>query len=254
MLLAIDVGNSNISLGLYEAPDWVRRWRVQTAQEKTADEYSVLFRHLLTGADLEPSGIDRVVLSSVVPPLTGTISTMIDLETHVAPLIVGPSVETGLRISTDNPAEVGTDLVANAVAAYEQFRQSCIVVDFGTALTFTAVSGSGELLGAAIAPGLRYAVEALAEHTAQLPRVQLVPPETVIGKNTAHSIQAGVIYGYVGMVESLIHRMDGELGGGAKVVAIGGQAQIIASLTSRFDAIEPWLTIEGLRIIAERNA
>ena len=133
MLLAIDVGNSNISLGLYEAPQWVRRWRVQTAQEKTADEYSVLFRSLLAGAELEPCGVDRVVLSSVVPPLTGTICMMVDQETHVAPMLVGPSVDTGMRISTDNPAEVGTDLIANAVAAYEQFRRSCIVVDFGTA-------------------------------------------------------------------------------------------------------------------------
>jgi len=162
-------------------------------------------------------------------------------------------VRTGLRIRTDNPTEVGADLVANAVAAYARFQSSCIVVDFGTALTFTAVAEPGDLLGVAIAPGLNSAAGALSRDTAQLPRVQLAPPPTAIGRNTTHSIQSGLVFGYVGLVEALIGRMRQELGGRAHAVATGGLAPIIAPLTDQFAEIDPWLTLEGLRIIAERN-
>lgn len=253
MLLAIDVGNSNIAFGVNEGGKWLDRWRIRTAPDKMPDEYSVLFRSLLGTANVEMRSIDRFVLSSVVPSLTGTIGTMITRETGEQPLVVGLGIELGIRLRTDNPGEVGTDLLANAVAAFERFKQSCIVVDFGTALTFTAVDAQAELVGVTIAPGLRYAVQALAEHTAQLPQVQLVAPPTAIGRNTIHAIQAGVIYGYVGLVESLIDRIGRELRGDTKVVAIGGQSQVIAPLTKKFDLIEPWLTLEGLRIVADKN-
>jgi type III pantothenate kinase len=167
--------------------------------------------------------------------------------------VVGPGTRTGIRIRTDNPAEVGADLVANAVAAAAQFQRNCIVVDFGTALTFTAVSASGDLLGVAIAPGLNAAASALASATAQLPRVLLTPPPAAIGRNTVHSIQSGVVFGYIGLVEALIGRMREEMGGDAVAVATGGLARVIAPLSHEFDAIEPWLTLDGLRIIAQRN-
>jgi len=169
------------------------------------------------------------------------------------PLVVGPGVRTGLRIRTDNPAEVGADLVANAVAAYDRFRGNCIVVDFGTATTFTAVAEPGDLLGVAIAPGLNLTASALSLGTAQLPRVQLAPPPAAIGRNTVHSMQAGLVFGYVGLVEAIVGRMREELGGSAQVVATGGLVRVIAPLTDQFTAVEPLLTLEGLRLIAERN-
>jgi type III pantothenate kinase len=169
------------------------------------------------------------------------------------PLIVGPGVKTGLKIMIENPAELGTDIVCNSVAAYNRIGRSCIVVDFGTALTFTAVREPGEILGVAIAPGLQAAAEALSEHTAQLPQVWLEPPGKAIGTNTIKSIQSGVVFGYTGLVEAMIDRMRNELGGSAAVIGTGGRAGVIAPLTNRFTLIEPWLILEGLRLIAEKN-
>jgi type III pantothenate kinase len=217
------------------------------------DEYAVLFRSLLRDRDLHLDDVTRVVLSSVVPALTTTLSEMFERHTSADLLAVGPGVRTGLRIRTDNPAEVGADLVANAVAAHARFHSNCIVVDFGTALTFTAVAKSGDLMGVAIAPGLRAAAGALASNTAQLPRVRLVPPPAAIGRNTVHSIQSGVVFGYIGLVEALIRRMRTELGGEALAIATGGLARVIAPLSSEFASIEPWLTLDGLRLIADRN-
>jgi type III pantothenate kinase len=218
------------------------------------DEYAVLFRDFLRDDNLRLSDIDRAILGSVVPPLTGTFSRMLERYTAQEPLVVGPGVRTGLRIRTENPAEVGADLVANAVAAYARFQGNCVAVDFGTALTFTAIAEPGDLLGVAIAPGLRSAAAALSSNTAQLPRVRLVPPPAAIGRNTVHSIQSGVVYGYIGLVEALVGRMRAEMSGQAKAIATGGLARVIAPLTDQFAAIEPWLTLDGLRIIAEQNA
>jgi type III pantothenate kinase len=254
MLLAIDVGNTNIAFGIYQGNRWTNHWRIRTVRDKMPDEYAVLFRSLLHENDLRMSDISHVVLGSVVPPLTSTLSEMLRRQTRNNLLVVGPGVRTGLRIRTDNPAEVGADLVANAVAAHDRFQNNCIVVDFGTALTFTAVNESGDLLGVAIAPGLHSAAAALASNTAQLPHVQLVPPPEAIGRNTVHSIQSGVVFGYIGLVNALIGRMRTELGGQAYAIATGGLARVIAPLTDQFTAIEPWLTLDGLRIIAERNA
>jgi type III pantothenate kinase len=271
MLLAIDVGNTNIALGVYQEGRWTNHWRIRTVHDQMPDEHAVLLRSLFRDDGLRLEDVDRVVLSSVVPALTTTLSEMFEQQTKGDLLVVGPGVRTGLRIRTDNPAEVGGDLVANAVAAHALYGgtsaagqspgsagqspggNNCIVVDFGTALTFTAVDRSGDLLGVAIAPGLRSAAAALASNTAQLPHVQLVPPPAAIGRNTVHSIQSGVVFGYIGLVSALIERMRAELGGQALAIATGGLARVIAPLTDQFAAIEPWLTLDGLRIIADRN-
>ncbi len=253
MLLAIDVGNTNIAFGIYHQGQWTNHWRIRTVPDKMPDEYAVLFHECLRDKGLQMNDIRRTVLCSVVPPLTGSISEMVKRQVGQEPLVVGPGVRTGLRIRTDNPTEVGADLVANAVAAYDRFQGNCIVVDFGTATTFTAVAEPGDLLGVAIAPGLNLAANALSRDTAQLPRVQLAPPPAAIGRNTVHSMQAGLVFGYVGLVEALIGRMREELEGSAQVAATGGLARVIAPLTNQFTAVELLLTLEGLRLIAERN-
>ena len=253
MLLAIDVGNSNIKIGLCREGEWIHRWQVRTLKNTTEDEYNVIMRNLLDQNSVNPGAVSRTILSSVVPPVTGSLRAMLISLFDKEPLIVGPGVKSGIRIRTDNPVEVGSDLVIGAVAAYERYHSGCIVVGFGTALTFTAVAEPGDLLGVAIAPGLKYADEALFEHTAQLKLVDLSIPETAIGKNTVHSMQSGILFGYVGMVESIIKRFRSEMAGPAEVIGTGGQARIIAPLTDIFTEIDEWLNLEGLRIIAELN-
>jgi type III pantothenate kinase len=253
MLLAINIGNSNISFGVF-AGGWVARRRIRTDPSRTADEHAVLFRGLLAASGVDPGAIRRTAVASVVPQLTGTVSAMVEELTGGKPLTVGPGIKTGIRIRTDNPAEVGADLVANAVAGYARSHASCIIVDFGTALTFTAVADPGDLMGVAISPGLAYATEALAERTAQLPVVRLEAPSTAIGKNTVHSIQSGIFFGYRGLVEALIDKITSELPPPVRVLATGGQSGVIAPLTDRFSETDPWLTLDGLRLIAERNA
>ena len=255
MLLAIDIGNSTVRFGVHSGEAWVDHWRVRTVSDKTSDEYTVLFRSLLRQGEIDLDSIDRVALTSVVPPLTGTLSDMAGELFGIDPLIVGPGVKTGLRIRTDNPVEVGPDLVANAVAAFQKFQSSCVAVDFGTALSFTAVAETGDLVGVTIAPGINSAVNSLAQNTAQLPRVRLVPPPSIIGRNTVHSIQAGVIFGYVGMVNAIVDGIRLELPGSddVKAIATGGQSRIVAPLTDRFAYIDPWLTLDGIRIIVGLN-
>ena len=254
MLLAVSVGNSHITFGVHAKGGWIRRWRVQTVHARTSDEYLVVLRALLDGAGAHAERISSAILSSVVPPLTGTMTDTVRELARKAPLILSPSLDIGLRITTENPAEVGSDLVANAVAAYDRFRRACIVVDFGTALSFTAVAAPGELRGVAIAPGLTSAVDSLARSTAQLPTVFLAAPPVACGRNTVHSIQAGIVFGYTGLVGEIVRRMREELGGTADVVATGGQAQVMAPLLGPGVVLEQWLTLEGLRIVAERNA
>ena len=253
MLLAIDVGNSNIKLGLHDDGVWKGRWNMRTIMNMTADEFGVATRGLLSEGGVRLSQVDQVVMSSVVPPVTRSLRDMFRALSPAEPLVVAPGVRTGIRIRTDNPAEVGSDLVVGAVAAYERFKNNCIVVGFGTALTFTAIADPGDLLGVAIAPGLKYAAEALFEHTAQLRLVDLDVPGTAIGKNTVHSMQSGIVFGYVGLVESMIRRFMAELPGPPDVIATGGQAEIIAPLTDSFTEIDPWLNLEGLRLVWQRN-
>ena len=254
MLCAVSVGNSHISFGVHDKATWAHRWRIQTVHEKTPDEYTVVFRELFASAGIAADRVDSAILSSVVPPLTGAMAETILAVTGRKPLILSKGVELGLKITTENPAEVGADLIANAVAAFDRFRGNCIVVDFGTALTFTAVAAPGDLRGVAISPGLTSAVDALARNTAQLPRVPLAAPPQAAGRNTVLSIQSGVVFGYVGLVEGLIRRLRDELGGSAEVVVTGGQSPLIAPLLREKATVEPWLTLEGLRIIARRNA
>jgi type III pantothenate kinase len=253
MILAVNVGNSSTAFGINRDGEWLERWCIRTVHERMPDEYSLLFERFLHRLGLQSGDIDRVVLASVVPQVTEMIVQIGSGDFGREPLVLGPGVNTGIRISTDNPAEVGADLVANAVAAYELFKGSCIVIDFGTALTFTAVAEGGVLEGVAIAPGLKYAVRALSQNTAQLPTVQLSQPPAAIGRNTIHSIQSGIIFGYVGMVEALVDRIKAELPGQVRVVATGGQAHVISPHTDRIDVAEPWLHLEGLRLISERN-
>jgi type III pantothenate kinase len=253
MILAVNVGNSSTALGICRDSDWLGRWRIRTVHERMPDEYSLLFERLLHRLDLEAADIDRLVVASVVPQVTEMIMQIGSSDFGHEPLVLGSGVNTGIRISTDNPAEVGTDLVANAVAAYELFKGSCIIIDFGTALTFTAVAVGAVLEGVSIAPGLKYAVRALSQNTAQLPTVQLLQPPAAVGRNTIHSIQSGIIFGYVGMVEALVDRIKAELPGKVQVAATGGQANIIAPLTNRIDEVKPWLNLDGLRLVSERN-
>jgi type III pantothenate kinase len=253
MLLAVSVGNSHITFGACAAASWKRRWRIHTVHAKTADEYLVIMRSLLAAEEIAASDMTAAILSSVVPPLTGTLVETLRALVGREPLLLSPALDLGLRITTENPAEVGADLVANAVAAYDLARGNCIVVDFGTALSFTAVAAPGELRGVAIAPGLSSAVASLARNTAQLPSVFLAPPPAAIGRNTAHSIQAGIVFGYTGLVGEIIRRMRAELGGAARVIVTGGDSPLMAPLLSGDVVHEQWLTLEGLRIIAGRS-
>lgn len=252
MLLAIDIGNSNIALGIYEE-DWQHHWRLNTVADKTADEYEVLFRSLISKDGQNLNNIEQVIISSVVPPLGLTFRHMVRNMFGTEPLMVSASTKTGIQVKIDNPLEIGSDLLANAVAGFARYRSNCIIVDFGTALSITIVGRKGELLGGSIAPGLKSAMKALSSNTAQLPFVQLEAPPSAIGKNTIHAIQSGVVLGYLGLVESLVKRIKAELGEPARVIATGGLAEVIAPLTDQFDIVDPWLTLEGLRLIAEKN-
>ncbi len=253
MLLCVDIGNTNVVYGLWGDGRWMAHWRVRTVRDQMADEYAMLLKALLADGKFDLALINRVVIASVVPPLTPVFMDLMQRYLHTTPLVVGPGVRSGLRIRIDNPAELGADLVADAVAAFHRAQRACIVVDFGTATTFSAISDEGDFLGVAIAPGLGVAAEALSSRTAQLPRVSLMAPASVIGKNTPHSMQAGLVYGYLGLVEGLVGRIRSELGGKAYVIATGGLSSTLAPLTKLIDSIDPWLTLEGLRLISERN-
>nr|MBC7244832.1 type III pantothenate kinase [Chloroflexota bacterium] len=253
MLLCIDIGNTHITLGAWDKDKCLGHWRVRTVRDQTSDEYAILLKSLLREGGCKWTAINRVAIASVVPPLTIVFSELFRYYWGIEPLIVGPGVRTGLRIRIDNPVELGADLVADAVAAYHRLRNACIVVNFGTATTFSAVSKTGDFLGVAIAPGLELAAEALASFTAQLPRVALVPPPAAIGKNTVHSMQSGLIFGYVGLVKELLQRIRAELGGQAVVIATGGLSSTLAPLIEDIDIVDPLLTLEGLRLISELN-
>lgn len=252
MLLAIDIGNSNIAFGIYDQK-WKNHWRLSTVANKTSDEYEVMFRTLIGNSKTSLNSIRKVIVSSVVPQLTATFKRMVLHLLRQEPLLVNPQLNTGVQISIDNPLEIGSDLLANAVAGYALYKSNCIIVDFGTALSITVVGQQGELLGGSIAPGIESAMKALSTNTAQLPFVQLTPPPSPIGKNTTHAIQSGIVWGYVGMVEFLIEKIKQELSGDTKVIATGGLSEVIAPLTDKFTVVEPWLTLDGLRLIAERN-
>jgi type III pantothenate kinase len=253
MLLAVDVGNTNIVYGVYDEGKWIQHWRVKTIRDKMPDEYGVILKSLLRDAGLSMQDFSHIALCSVVPPLTGYMEEMFEELTAVVPLVINHTVKTGLTFSVDNPAEVGADLVADAVAAYRYFQDSCVVVDFGTATTFTAVSPRAEFLGVAIAPGVRLAASALSGGTAQLPLVRLTAPPCAIGTNTVHAIQSGVLLGYVSLIEGMLDRFENELHMNGRVIATGGFSSVIAPLTQRLPVVDRLLTLDGIRLIAEQN-
>ncbi len=252
MLLAVDIGNTWITLGGHDGQAWRARFRLRTVPDKTAEEYAVLIGELLRARGLA-EGVTRVVVASAVPPLIPVFLELGEGWLGAEVLVVGPGVRTGIAIRTDHPSEVGPDLVANAVAAYARFGENCIAVDFGTATSFVAVAAPGALVGVAIAPGLALGLEALAERTAQLPRVPLALPASVLGKNTVAAVQAGTILGHAALVDGVVRRMRAELGGKAHAVATGEWAMLLAPLLSEVEAVDPWLTLEGLRLISLRN-
>jgi type III pantothenate kinase len=255
MLLAVNVGNTNMVLGVFRGPDLRYRWRLSTDSDRTADELALLFAGVLAQEELSfTREISGVVISSVVPPCTQSLREMVDRYFNFPPVIVQPGTKTGLSMHLDNPREVGADRVVNAVAAFDAYGGPCIVVDIGTATTYDAVSAAGEYLGGVIAPGVQVSAAALASATARLPRVELTAPRSVIGRNTTEAIQSGLVFGTAAEIDGVIARMQEDLGGGATVVATGGLAAVIVPHCSMLDEHEPWLTLVGLRLIFERNA
>jgi type III pantothenate kinase len=253
MLLAVDIGNTNIVLGVFAGEEMEAHFRIQTDPNKMPDEYLLTLKGLFDARGVIPAGITRVVVSSVVPSLTETLVEAIRFLSEAPLLTVTPYIKMNVRIETPNPEEVGSDLIANAVAAYERYEGACIAVDFGTALTFAAVTDDGVFKGAAIAPGLKTASRALSLHTAQLPDVELVVPDSAIGENTVHALQSGIVIGYTGLVDRILEKIKDELGGDVSVIATGGLSGSLAAEILQIDAIDPWLTLEGLRVLARLN-
>jgi type III pantothenate kinase len=253
MLLCIDIGNTNITLGLYEGETLGPRWRIRTIHDKMPDEYGILIDQLFRHQGVGPDDVSGVALASVVPPLTPVFEQACQAYLEHAPLVIDAGVRTGVSIRYDTPREVGADRVVDAAAVKALYGLPACVVDFGTATTFDAVSAEGDYLGGAIAPGIGIAAQALFERTAKLPRVELTRPPSVIGRNTPHSIQSGLLFGYVGLVEGMVARFKVELGPETRVIATGGLAEIIARETDVIDVVDPWLTLHGLRIVYELN-
>ena len=245
MLLAVDIGNTVTTLGVFENEKLRATWRVATVIHRMVDEYAALLLNLLHHQGLDESDIKEVVLCSVVPPLTATFEELFQRYFHISPLVVGAGVKTGVRIRMDNPKEVGADRIANTAAAHYLYRGPIIIVDMGTATTFDTVSKEGDYLGGAIAPGINTAAEALFTRAAMLPRVELVHPKQAIGTNTIAAMQSGIVFGYVGLVEGVVARIQQELGEKAKVVATGGYAKLIAKETAVIDEVSPDLTLVG---------
>lgn len=257
MLLAIDVGNTNIVFGVYEGKKLINDWRISTDRNKTSDEYGILFEQILKYHGLYPKDVDDVIISSVVPPIMHTLITMSIKYFGKKPMLIEPGIKTGINIKYDDPRELGADRIVNAVAAYSKYGGPLIIVDFGTAITFCVISKNGDYLGGAIAPGIKISSEALFSRTSKLPKVELVKPKNVIGKNTVNSIQSGLIYGYVGLVDYIIERIMEEIkdqeGVVENIIATGGFASLIGTESRYINRIDKLLTLEGLRIIYEKK-
>lgn len=257
MLLVVDVGNTNIVLGVYEGKKLLVDWRLSTGVPRTADEYGITIINLFEKTDIDFKTVESVIISSVVPTVMYSLEHAIRKYFKVEPLIVGPGVKNGINIKYDNPKEVGADRIVNAVAAHEIYKCSLIIIDFGTATKFCAVGKNGDYYGGAICPGIKTSIDALFEKAAKLPRIELIKPPTVICKNTIQNMQSGIIYGNVGQVDYIVDKMKKEMIDFGEdepfVVATGGMAYLIASESKKINKVNPYLTLEGLRIIYEKN-
>lgn len=253
MFLAIDIGNTNVTLGLYTGEALGPRWRLATDHHRMSDEYGIMLINLLQHAGYAAADVTAIALASVVPPLTGTFVQACEAYLRRAPLVVDAGVKTGVRVKYDDPKQVGADRVVDAAAVQKLYGGPACVVDFGTATTFDAISAEGDYLGGAIAPGIGIAAEALFQRAAKLPKVDLLRPPSPIGRNTVHSMQSGLLFGYVGLVEGMVARFRTELGPQMKVIGTGGLAEVIARETDVIQIIAPWLTLDGLKLVWEMN-
>ena len=254
MLLAIDVGNSNLTLGLFNGQKLEHHWRLETSSRRTADEYGLLVTQLLRNSSYENSDLDAVIIASVVPNLTPQLEQFVETTFNLRAMVVGPGLKTGMKISYNPPKDVGADRIVNGVAAYNTCQSACIVVDFGTATTFDSIGKNGEYQGGAIAPGVQISMDALFQRAAKLPKVDVQKPSQVVGKSTVESMQAGAFFGYVGLVDGLVQRMKAEMGpDNVQVLATGGLAKNIAAESKTINAVHENLTLDGLRLIYELN-
>ena len=254
MILAIDIGNTNVVIGLYKSDDLVVDFRVATDKSKTEDEYGMLLLQLLKFHNIKVEEIQGSIISSVVPPIVPVFNRVVKKYFGCTALLVGPGIKTGIEVKYENPKEIGADRIVNAVAAYEEYGGPIIIVDFGTATTFCAVNSAGDYLGGSIAPGIGISSEALFTKAAKLPRIEIARPKSVIGKNTVVSMQSGIFFGYVGQVVEIVRRMKMEMESCPKVIATGGLAELISTESKQIQIIDKYLTLKGLRILYERNS
>lgn len=253
MILALDVGNTNVTIGLFEGATLTRHWRLRTVHDQTADEWGILLRNLLSIGELRLEDVDGIIIASVVPPLDSTLAAMSRQYFDRQPMFVTSDTDTGLRILYDNPREVGADRIVNGVAAFHSYGGPCIVVDLGTAITFDAVSANAEYLGGIICPGIAMSVQGLFSRTARLPLVDFKEPDRLIGANTVASMQSGLYYGVIGMIDGIVERLKAQLGADTKTIATGGQSELILSGSRHLNLADADLTLRGLQLIWQRN-